>query len=579
MKLSTILFLTVTVFGKSSSLAQEIYFDWAISASGAASEAGMDIVSLSDGSVVVVGQFEGSVDFDPGPGSFVLHAINFMDGFIARYNYEGKLIWAGAISNTSTGFVPYEWANSITTDSAQNLYCTGMFMAPTDFDPGPNEVEISPLGERDAFILKLDSAGNFIWVKNIGGNAMSKVNGSDIKIGQSGSIYLAGHFNQNCDFDAGPGTTIMNSTGFSPYVAKYDANGNFLWVKVFLDMAAGLENLCYDIELDADENIITGGQLETTVDFDPGSGTYLLSAPSFPGYPDVWVCKLSSDGDFIWAADFGSEEMDYFNDLCLDQNGNIYVTGGFRGTGDYDPGPDVLNITPVDWVDAFIFKLSAEGKLIWINTFGDFDLDMGSSIVYDDSGFLFVSGTFSGTVDFDPGPGTNFLDPTAGSGFLQKTDSAGTALWTYNQPPGNMFLKPNGNLYFTGSFYEAIDLDIDSPVFELSPVSESDILIVKYKQDTSLYEGPPIHTDTLKTYNEFRIYPVPATKTMWVEIPDSLDNIILELFDITGQCLLHQTCNSGLNQIDMSIFSSGPIVIRITSDQIILERILIKIND
>ncbi|MBK7681448.1 MAG: T9SS type A sorting domain-containing protein [Bacteroidetes bacterium] len=93
--------------------------------------------------------------------------------------------------------------------------------------------------------------------------------------------------------------------------------------------------------------------------------------------------------------------------MTIDTQGNIYTTGFFEGTADFDPGSGSTNYTPAGWRDIFIQKLDSVGNFLWVTVFGGSSFDEGLSIKTDLFNNIYTTGYFGATVDFDPGIGTN----------------------------------------------------------------------------------------------------------------------------------------------------------------------------
>ena len=155
--------------------------------------------------------------------------------------------------------------------------------------------------------------------------------------------------------------------------------------------------------VDASGNVYTTGFFSGTVDFDPGAGTFDLTSV---GNNDVFIQKLDAVGDFIWAKAFGSVHLDNGYSIAVDTSGNVYATGYFQGTIDFDPGAGTFNLASAGNYDLFIQKLDASGNFVWAKAFGSTFDDRGYSMTLDASGNVYTTGYFSGTVDFDPGAAT-----------------------------------------------------------------------------------------------------------------------------------------------------------------------------
>ncbi|MGZ6554756.1 MAG: hypothetical protein ACXVDV_19355, partial [Bacteroidia bacterium] len=135
--------------------------------------------------------------------------------------------WAGGI--IAADKITIATGNSVTTDAAGNAYTTGGFSGTVDFDPGPGTFNISTGFLIDnVFITKLNASGNLVWAKNIEGSLVAA--GVSIALDGSGNVYVLGHFNGTYDFDPGPGTDSLTSTGSNDiFILKLDPSGNFVF--------------------------------------------------------------------------------------------------------------------------------------------------------------------------------------------------------------------------------------------------------------------------------------------------------------------------------------------------------------
>jgi Ca2+-binding RTX toxin-like protein len=150
-------------------------------------------------------------------------------------------------------------------------------------------------------------------------------------------------------------------------------------------------------------NVHTTGRFAAAVDFDPGGGTAnLTSAGSF----DVFVSKLDSSGDYVWARHWGGTDADYGLGIAVDGSGNVHTIGEFQGTVDFDPGAGTASLASSGSWDVFVSKLDSSGDYGWARHWGSTDGDNGYGIGLDGFGGVLTAGRFQGTVDFDPGPGT-----------------------------------------------------------------------------------------------------------------------------------------------------------------------------
>jgi hypothetical protein len=101
--------------------------------------------------------------------------------------------------------------------------------------------------------------------------------------------------------------------------------------------------------------VFTTGGFHGTADFDPGADTFTLTSA---GDSDMFVQKLDAAGNLIWARAMGGTDSDYAASVAVDAQGNVYTTGSFRATADFDSGPDTHTLTVVGYMDMFVHKLS-----------------------------------------------------------------------------------------------------------------------------------------------------------------------------------------------------------------------------
>ena len=267
----------------------------------------------------------------------------------------------------------------------------------------------------------------FMWAKGMGGGGTDFAYSSAVDA--SGNIYTTGYFNGIVDLDPGPAMYTVTSMGVADmFITKINSAGNLIWAK---QIGGAFNDYGYSITVDAAGNVFTSGYFEGTADFDPNAGVYNLTPVGGPS--DIFICKLSTSGNFIWAKSFGGNGEDRAYSITLDASGNIYTTGLFAGTGDFDPGAGILNLTSNGAQDIFVSKLDVAGNLIWVKQMGGAGQDEATSITVDATGNVYTTGYFTGTVDFDPGAGANNLTSIGGwDVFISKLNSSGAFVLAKN---------------------------------------------------------------------------------------------------------------------------------------------------
>jgi hypothetical protein len=382
--------------------------------------------------------------------------------------------WAKSISGPGN-----EQAFSITTDKFGNVYTTGTFQGTADFNPNAGIVNLTASGGKDVFISKVDSLGNYIWSKSIGG-AGDDV-GISICIDSSDNVIVTGRFSGTADFDPNAGVVNLTSAGqLDIFIIKLSPDGNLIWAKKIGSIE---EDLSTSITVDLNNNIYVTGCFKGTVDFDPNGGTLNLTSG---GLMDMFIVKLSSTGIFLWAKSMGSSENDCGQSITTDASGNLYLTGWFDGTVDFDPNAGVVNLVSQGTTDVVITKLDSDGNLIWAKSIGSSGYEFGYKIEIDESNNVYVAGGFENTVDFDPNGGVfELLCNGSTDVFILKLNSSGNFIWAKSfgsldyDNAFSLALDASKNVYITGVFRGTVDFDPNSGVSNITSQASSSLFISK----------------------------------------------------------------------------------------------------
>ena len=304
-------------------------------------------------------------------------------------------------------------------------------------------------------------------------------------VDSSGNIYTTGTFQGfDRDFDPGVGTTKLEALGLDVFILKLDSRGELTWVKQFGDWGG---SQAHSVAVDSVGNVYTTGFFDTTTDFDPGAGTVTLTSL---GSQDVFVSKLNSAGEFVWAKQFGDVGSDQGRSVAVDSSGNVYTTGVFEGTVDFDPGAGIANLTSAGNSDVFVSKLDSNGAFVWAKRLGGPNSEDSKSVAVDSSGNVHTTGYSSGTADFDPGEGIFELrTPNAFQrAFVSKLDSNGAFLWAkqfdgtggFTASEGwSVAVDSSGNVYSTGHFEGTEDFDPGAGNANLTSAGNSDVFVSK----------------------------------------------------------------------------------------------------
>ena len=367
------------------------------------------------GNVYITGVYEQTVDFDPSENSFEITSSGGQDIFILKLSPEGDLMWVKSIGSPG-----YEEAVSIGSDTDGNVYVSGYFAENGDYNPGEEVFELASNGGQDAFVVKLDESGQFEWALNFGGEEQELVLGMDVH--PLGEVFITGLFASTVDFD--PSEEIEERTpinGRDGYVLKLDTDGGFVYATSFggagnvtawdiaLDsdgnayaaggfngsFSSGLPSPisaqnedafvvrinptgdlewtsviqgtdfqnAYDVNTDPSGNVILAGYFGGEADFDPSGEEFLLTKESTEPF-DAFVSMLNSDGELLYAANFGGSNFTDHHGIDTDADGNIYLSAAYQNTVDIDPSPEAEeNISVVAFRDNYIIKLTAQSTV------------------------------------------------------------------------------------------------------------------------------------------------------------------------------------------------------------------------
>ncbi|MBN2777865.1 MAG: SBBP repeat-containing protein, partial [Bacteroidales bacterium] len=270
------------------------------------------------------------------------------------------------------------------------------------------------------------------WVKTAGGLDVDQIN--DITTDELGNIYIAGAYSLEMDFLS----TNLLSNGFKDFfVAKLDPNGNLIWIQ---SGGGPQDDEAKGIALDQNGNVYVTGIFRGQADFGTENHNSI-------GGTDVFLVKYNNNGVFQWGEFFGGFDDDYSNDICVDHLNNVAVTGiyyfamSINGSSYISKGAN----------DFFVVKFNSLGNLQWVTTHGSTINDSGVSLSCDNDGDFYVTGEFSGNLNF----GSTVLSADGTKDvFLAKYLSEGTFDWAVklgtvgnNDAAGSVACDYNNKVY------------------------------------------------------------------------------------------------------------------------------------
>jgi hypothetical protein len=358
-----------------------------------------DIAVDSQDNVYLVGRFSGTVDFDPGPDVDWHTAPALDDIYVMRLSADGSYGWTRTF-----GSPLLDLAGRISVDENDDVWVAGEFRGTADFDPGPGVDERTSNGDYDVFLSHYRADGTYVSTLVWGAAWHDEPVG--LACDGHGHVIIAGQFKGTIDFDPTGGTDLHASIGnFDAFIVKLGIAGAYIWTRTwgghYADEMTGMA-------VDPGGNVVTFGTFSGNVDFDPGEGEDLHSGETV----DRFVSKVLSNGDFAWAQTWGDPNVpDYPYNACkvaVDRNGDAFLVGPLYFTIDFDPGPGVDEHTSNGSADFFLAHYKANGEYGWTLSWGSVDGDSIRDITVAPGGDILLTGSFQGTVDFDPGPGVDY---------------------------------------------------------------------------------------------------------------------------------------------------------------------------
>lgn len=338
------------------------------------------------------------------------------------------------------------------TDKKGNIYATGWYKGAMDINPGPGVVSILSNGNRDGFVVKFDSLGNYIWSVHYGSTGQDE--GSVITTDSSNNVIVAGRFSLTMTIAGGGNSRTLTAVdGRDIYLAKFDESGTLIWAYSF--GGVGYDD-AEEVATDADMNIYMAGSFNSvSIDFNPSPmATNILSSATLND--DGYLLKLDSSGVFQWVQQFATPGWDEVAGFKITDNSKLWLTGYFSGNMSIQPGFPAMQSAGSS--DVMITCFDLNGVLLKQVSIGGSGIDYAFGIDVS-SEKLYLSGAFSQVVDFDPG--TGMQNKTSNGGvdeFMLALDTSFAFRWCYaggglNNDVGLPVNIINDNAVLFGGYY------------------------------------------------------------------------------------------------------------------------------
>jgi len=496
----------------------------------------------------------------------------------------------------------------ISVDAIGNVYICGWFTGTAQFGPE----SLTSFALQDIFIACYDTSGTFKWVKQ--GSSYGNAVSAGIVTNSDGYSYITGWFSETADFDD---QSITSAGSYDMFVAKYDPDGNCLWVnggggtsddygnRITLANDGGVciggsyrgtfttgehtftsqgdrdillthfspdgyvacaksaggmgEDRAYGIYQDEDNNYYLTGFYSGTAYFD----SHELSSPAIIS---SFVAKMNHQGVFQWVESAGGGANDFARGFSIapDDEGNLVAVGFFSNQLESDEHIIVSNGGQFDF-DMYILKFDPEGELSWARNAGGYGMDHARDLFVRSSGEIYLTGFFSGTSYF----GEVMVESTGWADvFMAKYHPEGEIDYVVtgggldNDYAYGVTGDISGNLYLTGIFQD--EATFGGTV--LQAVGDKDIFITKIPGMSSGIPGAD-------SQNESIVFPNPANTILYIQADNGFKNIeefSYQVSDITGKVLLekgqYNASELDIIQLDISSFQPGAYIVRIFND-------------
>ena len=520
-----------------------------------------------------------------GFGSYVFYNTPYTNWqiVIAKYDSAGHVVWATASSNGMAVTL-----GNMTTDTAGNMYLFGMFysdsirfgthlLTNTRYDPA-----FAGSGNNSCyFIIKFNPTGSIVWAKT--GDRVNSVNLNQvggIATDQSGNVYVTSTFIDSI-MHIGPFTfinpegNILSAGKTDIFVAKYDSSGNVIWAKNFRgtgnDFASGMS-------VGNDGKIyLTGYYYSPTIAF----GTTTLTYPGLGyGYPYMFLARLDSSGNVLWAKGAIGEAVPYA--ITADKNNSIYIAGGLYDTS-FSVGGYAFNGAHINR-SGFLTKYDTLGNVTWAKVIRPMSSPTDSnhirntvfSVVTDRCENIWLNGQMTNDsvlVDSSIIMYALPLPPQTLLTMIVSYNSSGEVLQhiplqiaMINNYSNSFLASDNaGNIYLSGT-YSARKAIIGGDTLHVNPDDPgATIFTAKY------YPNINCDTSTLSSsynqvINELSLYPNPTIKSIAISSLYKIETVAI--FNLLGQSLFNQHYNSPKVEIDISNLPSGVYFVRINGIEV-----------
>ncbi|MDZ4844547.1 MAG: SBBP repeat-containing protein [Chitinophagales bacterium] len=309
---------------------------------------------------------------------------------------------------------------------------------------------------------------HFEWVRS--GSGIGQDVGQRVTVDAQGNVYTTGNFSGKATFS---GTLYTGNGIFDAFITKYDAAGNLKWLR---SMGGIQSDSGYGIKTDSEGNVYVTGYFSEIAEFRDDAGRIFHLSSS--GNTDIFLAKYDSSGNFIWAKKAGGQQEDQGNNITIDAQNNLFLTGYFSDRCYFGSKTAISNGN----TDVFIARYDTAGNCVWVQTLGGSGLDKSFGVAVDSSGSSYITGFFYYSASLSNSSIVLNCDGLSSDIFVAKYDFAGNNEWAlriggpYNDAAFGIAVDREENFYITGYFLETADFGD----FTLDAYGYNDVFVAKY---------------------------------------------------------------------------------------------------
>jgi len=335
--------------------------------------------------------------------------------------------------------------------------------------------------------LLLAQKRTYKWGHQVSGNGNKYIASAAFDKDSSNNIYFGGNFSNTVNFNpSGTNYVLTASSTKNGFISRVNSDGSFDWV---VRIAGSGASDVYDVVVGDDQMLYITGSFNGTVDLNPDSVATQFETSN--GGSDIFFMKLNPGGELVWAKTYGSTTSDYGYRICTSSGNQLILAGKFNGNITWKGGTSPISSNSSGYSDIFLVKSDTAGDVIWAKTFAPTNSSTVLDVETNESGDIYFTGGFRGTVDMNPDPNVDSILTAHANGnvFLGALNDSGSYLFSfvlqgdyYSGSAGYCILVQNQSIYLAGSCKGWLDFDPSSVIDSASASGglNEDMFVARY---------------------------------------------------------------------------------------------------